>query len=734
VESDQPAGVVSLLVGYSCSYGFLRTYGAEIPMMLTGQEPPSQADDGSGFFTLATFNVLSGRNGGLESALRAMAAAGVDCGVFMKTKITDDIYTQFSSGYNVFASNSLSVRQGGIALFWRDNDLYEIEESKIHGPNVLSFKLVTGKTRFYIVGAYLPPSDPGTTLMHVKQAWKECPNGCKPILLGDPNANILFPCDKRQDAITEMCDSMALSSMSDQFRQRHWHGSRGARWTWHMRRGGRFVSSTCDYLLARGPCRKRFQRVRLVNPRHHYSDHCAIVARLYSGLAGEMKTYRKARQRCPLRLPRVGPMRELESLFNNLQLGCKPLPLRERPANKWISDATWLLINQRAHLYKSGKLTQRQARCLGRRIKAALGGDWQQCAANVVSKVEGYLSIEQPKEAWRCLKGWYRSATNQPPKLCHLTMTHLTKERTALYARVPTPGGRFPIVVDPFFVQDKLPTDSKIRDGVQRLWNGSAAGTGGMRTEHLKEWLSGMVEEEERGTEGAGDKWWLFEELAQSSWEHGCIPEQMTWTVIVLLPKSGGGHRGISQLEPCWKVMESVLVQQLSAIQCHDSLLGGINKKGTGTATIEVKLAQQLALLDQEPWHQIFLDLHKAYDAIYWEKTLEILADCGIGPKALRIIQCFWNHAKLVCLTGGCYGDRFTAYRGVTQGGPLSPLIFNVVVNAVVREWLRRTLDNKAARDGLTIAQSATRMVSFYVDDGVYLQGTPCGCKAHSTS
>jgi hypothetical protein len=115
----------------------------------------------------------------------------------------------------------------------------------------------------------------------------------------------------------------------------------------------------------------------------------------------------------------------------------------------------------------------------------------------------------------------------------------------------------------------------------------------------------------------------------------------MTWTVIVLLPKGGGGHPGIGLLGPCWKVMESNLVQQLSAIQCHDSLHGGINKKGTGTATIEVKLAQQLAFLDQKPWHQIFLDLHKAYDAMDQEKTLEIFADYGVGPKALCIIQRF---------------------------------------------------------------------------------------------
>jgi hypothetical protein len=107
-----------------------------------------------------------------------------------------------------------------------------------------------------------------------------------------------------------------------------------------------------------------------------------------------MKTYRKARQRCPLRLPHVGPMRELESTFNDLQLGCKPPPPWERPANKWISDATWLLIDQRARLHKSKKLKQRQACCLGRQIKAALQGIQQQCAADVASEIKGLLSTD----------------------------------------------------------------------------------------------------------------------------------------------------------------------------------------------------------------------------------------------------------------------------------------------------------------------------------------------------
>ena len=37
---------------------------------------------------------------------------------------------------------------------------------------------------------------------------------------------------------------------------------------------------------------------------------------------------------------------------------------------------------------------------------------------------------------------------------------------------------------------------------------------------------------------------------------------------------------------------------------------------------------------------------------------------------------------------GGYYRAAFNGERGVTQGDPLSPTIFNVVVDAVVRHWL----------------------------------------------
>ena len=55
--------------------------------------------------------------------------------------------------------------------------------------------------------------------------------------------------------------------------------------------------------------------------------------------------------------------------------------------------------------------------------------------------------------------------------------------------------------------------------------------------------------------------------------------------------------------------------------------------------------------------------------------------------RALRLLQSYWGMLKMVARAGGYYGSPFRGDRGVTQGDPLSPTIFNVVVDAVVRHW-----------------------------------------------
>ncbi len=78
----------------------------------------------------------------------------------------------------------------------------------------------------------------------------------------------------------------------------------------------------------------------------------------------------------------------------------------------------------------------------------------------------------------------------------------------------------------------------------------------------------------------------------------------------------------------------------------------------------------------------------------------------------------------MVCHAGGNFGEPFNAGQGITQGGPLSGLMFNVCVDAVVREWLQQVLGDNAAQKGLGEA-ARDHAVVFFVDDRLVVARCP---------
>ena len=76
--------------------------------------------------------------------------------------------------------------------------------------------------------------------------------------------------------------------------------------------------------------------------------------------------------------------------------------------------------------------------------------------------------------------------------------------------------------------------------------------------------------------------------------EEGRLPEEMNWTTLVMVSKRFGEFRGIGLLEVIWKVFTYIISNQLRfAIRLHDALYGFRQGQGTGTATLEEKLAYQ---------------------------------------------------------------------------------------------------------------------------------------------
>ena len=79
----------------------------------------------------------------------------------------------------------------------------------------------------------------------------------------------------------------------------------------------------------------------------------------------------------------------------------------------------------------------------------------------------------------------------------------------------------------------------------------------------------------------------------------------------------------------------------------------------------------------------------------------------------------------MVARAGGYYRDAFKGAQGVTQGNPLSPTIFNVVVDVMVRHWVTMAL-NKAEKRGERGKEGRHQASLFYADNSTVASSDSC--------
>ena len=78
----------------------------------------------------------------------------------------------------------------------------------------------------------------------------------------------------------------------------------------------------------------------------------------------------------------------------------------------------------------------------------------------------------------------------------------------------------------------------------------------------------------------------------------------------------------------------------------------------------------------------------------------------------------------MVARAGGYYGTAFGGEGAVTQGDPLSPTIFDVVVDAFVRHWVNGFMEEAEAR-GETGQEGQHQDALFYANDGMVVSSDP---------
>ena len=219
-----------------------------------------------------------------------------------------------------------------------------------------------------------------------------------------------------------------------------------------------------------------------------------------------------------------------------------------------------------------------------------------------------------------------------------------------------------------------------ITKAISKMASGIAAGPSGIVAEMLKPvGKAGEVE---------------VRDLIEDIISEGCIPTDWQESFIVNLYKgkgdalNRGNYRGLKLTEQVMKVLEHVvegLIRQRVEI---DEMQGGfMSGRGTTDAIFIVHQLQEKHLAANKLLYMAFVDLEKTFDRVPRDVIWWAMRKLGIDKWLVRLVKSMYKDVRSRVRVGDGYSEEFGLGVGVHQGSVLSPLLFNIVLEALSREF-----------------------------------------------
>ncbi|GBE87773.1 LINE-1 retrotransposable element ORF2 protein [Sparassis crispa] len=219
-----------------------------------------------------------------------------------------------------------------------------------------------------------------------------------------------------------------------------------------------------------------------------------------------------------------------------------------------------------------------------------------------------------------------------------------------------------------------------------------------------------------------------FLPILKSIWAQGVVPEEWKEAEVCSLYKSGdpelmANYRGISLISVGFKVLLGVMANRLSTGLEKAKLFV---REQAGFRAGEEAVAQYIAVAEMvrrrhivgKSTYAIFIDFKKAFDRVHHEALYKILDHMGVRGQFLTLIKAMYRTSRIHVSAGGHRTRTFGMARGTRQGCPLSPILFIIFVNNLLRE----TTCGGITVPGLSVANKCPG--GKYADDVVGLEET----------
>ena len=190
--------------------------------------------------------------------------------------------------------------------------------------------------------------------------------------------------------------------------------------------------------------------------------------------------------------------------------------------------------------------------------------------------------------------------------------------------------------------------------------------------------------------------------LVNDIYTTGEIPKDFKESIIVPIPKKATADkcnefRTISLMTHAAKILVKIICFRIESIvekELSDDQFGFRRNKGTREAILSLRILIEKQIEVNKNTFIAFIDLEKAFDKVPWKELFYTLEGIGADYRDRRII---YNLYKDQSATIKVTDKTETAIirKGVRQGCPLSPTLFNIYVEQPIKEIRETLLRNK---------------------------------------